>query len=565
MISSPRIRRTALAACLLACVASVVPAGAATKTTKKVATKTTKKVTPTTKAAAPSTAPPSSAATTAVPAITAARAGAPKTGGTLTYLQTSEGSGFSPTIATFNANVNGNRLGLIFDSLFWAPASDGTFAPRIGQSITSGDGVTWILKLRPNVKFSDGTAFDANAVKLNFEFHAIVANRSILRTQADQIDRMNVVDPLTLEIALKARNTQFDALLARQMSFIFSPKAMTDKGIDKFNSEPVGAGPFLLKEWSRDNQQVYVRNPNYWDAPKPYLDSIVIRVITDHGQRVDTFKSGRGDVWYGSDSSQAGSLLDEKSLSAVIQGLQGGTGMVLNHSRAPFDDVRMRQAVQLAFNRNDFNKILYGGKAVMVDTFLTKGSVLYDPLAEQPCCDPTKAQRLVNEYTADKTAGRPVTFTMTVPAALRNEGEYLQQVFNTQLRNVNASLDIVDTPTLAARITTPATRNFQLGLTAQNFFEPELEFYGQYRGGSSLNVVGFNDSQMNAVLDRLRENRLITSRKAQFGAAVQVLFDQAVMVYTRRQTLFHIFDPEKVKGYAAWSDNLVDWAALWKA
>lgn len=551
--------RSVLALGLIASMAALAPAGAVTKTTKKAAANTTKKAaTPTTKA---------TAVTKATAAPTTAAAAAPggiKTGGTLTYLQTSESVGFSPTIAGFNANVNGNRLMMVYDALFWAPDAEGTYSPRIGRSIVSGDGTTWTLKLRPGVKFSDGTTFDAAAVKANFEFHADPANRSVLRVQADQIDRMTVPDPLTLVMVLKARNTQFDALLARQMTFIFSPKAMAEKGVDKFNNDPVGAGPFMLKDWSRDNQQVFVRNPNYWNAPQPYLDSIIIRVITDHQQRVDTFKSGKGDLWYGSDSSQAGSLLDDKSLTAVIQGLQGGTGMVLNHSRAPFDDVRMRQAIQSAFNRNDFNSVLYGGKAVMFDTFLTKGSVLFDPVLVQPCCDLPKAQRLVDSYAAEKTGGRPVTFAMTVPAALRNEGEYLQQVFNTQLKNVSAQLDIVDTPTLGARVTSLPTRNFQLGLTAQNFLEPELEFYGQYRGGSSANTTAFNDPQMNSVLDKLRENRLVASRKAQFGAAAQILFDQAAMVYTRRQTLFHIFDPSKVKGYSAWSDNLVDWGAMWK-
>jgi peptide/nickel transport system substrate-binding protein len=555
MITTSRLFRPVLAVGLVSAVGLGLPAGAATKakTTKKSATKTT---------AAPATiaAPATTVTTTAV-----AKPSGIKTGGTLTYLQTSEAAGFSPAVAGFNANVNGNRLMLVYDALFWAPTSDGTYSPRIGQSITTGDGVTWTLKLRPSVKFSDGTPFDAAAVKANIEFHANVANRSVLRTQADQVDSMTTPDPLTLVMVLKARNTQFDALLARQMTFIFSPKAMQEKGPDKFNNDPVGAGPFMLKEWSRDNQQVFVRNPNYWDAPKPYLDSIIIRVLTDHPQRVDTFKSGKGDLWYGSDPSQAGSLLDDKALTAKIQGLQGGTGMILNGARAPFDDVRMRQAVQLAFNRDDFNKVLYNGKAAVVDTFLTKSSPLFDPAQVQPCCDLAKAQKLVDSYVAEKTAGRPVTFTITYPAALRNEGEYLQQLFNTQLKNVTAQLEIVDTPTLTARVNTAATRNYQMGQGSQNFLEPELEFYGQFRGGSSLNVFGFNDPQMNSVLDKLRENKVAAARKAQFGAAVQILFDQAVMVYTRRQTLFHIFDPSKVKGYEAWSDNLVDWAVLWKA
>src|SRR5262249_12531733 len=153
----------------------------------------------------------------------------------------------------------------MFDDLVINNAQTGQVDPGTAESLTSSDGVTWNLKLRSGIKFTDGTNYDAAAVKFNWDRHADPANRS---PQLGNVTAMTyyVTDPLTLKLALKQQNNQLPRLLARALGYIGSPKALTDRGTG-FMANPVGAGPFMLKDWTRDSQMTLVRNPSYWNRP----------------------------------------------------------------------------------------------------------------------------------------------------------------------------------------------------------------------------------------------------------------------------------------------------------
>src|SRR5207253_2120621 len=138
----------------------------------------------------------------------------------------------------------------------------GQIVPQLAQSLTSTDAVTWILKLRPNLKFSDGTAFDASAVKFNLQRYQDPNNKAPLSSNTTQITSMDATDAATLKMTLKSRNGVFP--LSLRPLFIASPTAIQAQG-SKYGSDGnvVGAGPYLLKSWARDSQITFVRNPNY--------------------------------------------------------------------------------------------------------------------------------------------------------------------------------------------------------------------------------------------------------------------------------------------------------------
>src|SRR5205085_7917105 len=115
--------------------------------------------------------------------------------------------------------------------------------------------------------------------KFNFDRMADPANNGRRAGLAQAMDKKEVVDATTLRITLKSKSAVFPASLAL-MPFVGSPKAIQEKG-DRFNSDPVGAGPFVLKSWTRDSQAVFDRNPTYWNFPLPYLDRIIFKPIVD--------------------------------------------------------------------------------------------------------------------------------------------------------------------------------------------------------------------------------------------------------------------------------------------
>lgn len=468
-----------------------------------------------------------------------------------------ESRGFNTTVANSSATTDGSRLSAVYDGLF-VYLSNGDLKPQIGLSMTTVDGIVWTLKLRPNVKFSDGTPFDAEAVRFNWALHMDSANRSVVASTAGQIDRLDVTDPLTVTITLKARNTQFDTA-SRALTMIMSPKAVKEKGLAAMDANPVGAGPFLLKEWSRGDKQVFVRNPTYWQAGKPYIDQLTIKFVQDDRQRYDTVAKGDADMMWDSDPSLQVEAL-KKGLGTPGSFLNGGLCAYPNTARAPFDDVRMRQVLQYGIDRKALNDVLYNGSAELAEQIFRPGNPLLDNSITQPAPDRAKAQALIDSYVNEKNGGKPVEFTFVGPGITytRSEMEFIQQQLNTNFKNIKVNLDVVDSVTLQNRVIVPTTRNFQLAIWGCNFVVPELELYNQMRGGLTSNYNSFNDPQMNTALDRMRTSKEPSVRKAAMAQVLQVLYDQANVLYLHRTQSYWIHN-SGVTDVQSWSDNMISW------
>jgi peptide/nickel transport system substrate-binding protein len=228
-------------------------------------------------------------------ATTTSATGQPQSGGTFTFEFPSEVRSMDPTIAGGSA-LSGEppRLLAVYDGLVIVDTATDKVTMGTAQSVTSPDNVTWTLKLKPNIKFTDGTPYDAAAVMYNWQRQATTATApsyGLMKT----VKSMVVVDPLTMMITLAAPNGVFPRnISAGSINYIGSPTAIQKEG-QNFGSAPVGAGPFIMKNWIRDSQMTLVRNPTYWNAPKPYIDTLVIKVILDDTQRYNSVNAGEGD------------------------------------------------------------------------------------------------------------------------------------------------------------------------------------------------------------------------------------------------------------------------------
>lgn len=533
---------------------TVLAASKATKAKKSAKATTTKQVVPAT-----------TTATTAAPVTIKETSSAKNPGGgkSVLYLSQNESQGFNPATATKGNSLNGMRVPLVLDNMFLFDAKQ-DLVPRLGLSMTTGgDGKTWTIKLRPNVKFSDGTVLDSSAIKANLEFHQNAANRSIERPFADQIDSITTPDPLTTVLNLKAPDYVYDIVFTVRLGWMVSPKALREKSAAQLISEPVGAGPYLLDQWVRDDRQVFKPNPNYWDSSATVYDKIEFRNVPDARQRIDTFAQNKdADLVYIADENSAAELQAKgfKEVDGFDPG--GGIDFRMQTTKAPFDDVRMRQAMLYAVDRANMNQVIYKGKALLLDDGLVdKSNPLFDAATTQPAPNPSKAQQLIDSYMNEKNGGKPVTFTITTPTALRLEGEFIQQTLNTQFKNVNVRMELLDAPSVSAK---NAAKDFQAELFSSAFVAPEVEFFGFLRTGSTANVTGFSNSQMDSVLDKMKSSKNIATRKANFVAAQQILFDQVPFFYLRR-TVFRLFYKDSVKSVKVWHDGKPIWTELEKA
>src|SRR5687768_14233333 len=155
----------------------------------------------------------------------------PVPGGRVTLMITSEIRGMDPVNVTGSSGLSGEpiRMHAVYDSLVLTDNKTNEVQPILAESLTSTDNIVWTLKLRPNIKFSDGTPYDAEAVKYNWDRHGDPANKS---TAAATIAGMTteVVDPLTVKITLKVENGSFPRVVASQLNWQASPSAVKAKG-----------------------------------------------------------------------------------------------------------------------------------------------------------------------------------------------------------------------------------------------------------------------------------------------------------------------------------------------
>jgi peptide/nickel transport system substrate-binding protein len=418
----------------------------------------------------------------------------PRRGGVLTMVLAADPPGLDPVQLQGVQNwAEAVAVSCIYDQLFY-PDPHGRPQPKIGVSLISADqGLTWTLTLREGVRFSDGAPLDAEAVRFNWARLADPANRAPSIAAAGLIAEMRAEGPLTLRITLRAPDPRFDRRVMRSLSAIASPAA----------SDPVGAGPFRLAEWTRGERMRFVRNPDYWQSGKPYLDEVVVLTgIPDAAAKFEAVASGRAQVSLepaGAHLARYRAEPDRFSLLGTPQA-GGGVALAMNLSRAPFDDMRVRQALSLVLDSAEFVDLAGLADPAMVMTTLDRaGTALAAPDIRLPPRDLASARALIDEATAERG---PVRFTLeTFP----NEGH---------LREANAIKALVerDLPGVEVRVAaTPVPElmgrwragDFQATNYAIAWADPALDLAPAFASASPMNIMRYANAEADAALARL--------------------------------------------------------------
>src|SRR5215831_1470184 len=266
--------------------------------------------------------------------------GTPKTGGTLKVGQETE-------IVTLDPNASGLLVEReiyynMYDSLLGIDAKL-NFVPQLAKSWQFPDDKTLVFNLRSDVKFHDGTPFNAEAVKFNIDRY-MTDPKSVRKSDLSSVDSVEAKDPTTVVFHLKRSDGTLLAQLVDRAGMILSPAAIKQAGTN-LSVNPIGAGsgPFEFVEWKRDDHVTLKRNPNYWRKDKdgrqlPYLDQIIYRPITDLSQTLAALKTGDVDQARVVAGKDVDAVKADSSLTyRAVPGL-GYQGFAINRSVAPFND-----------------------------------------------------------------------------------------------------------------------------------------------------------------------------------------------------------------------------------
>ncbi len=335
-------------------------------------------------------------------ALPATQALAQTKGGTLNMIVQPE-----PPVIVTAINQQGPTqfvAGKIYESLL-TYSTDLKPQPGLAKSWeASADGLTYTFHLQDNVKWHDGQPFTADDVVFTLsdmlpKTHArarVILNKFV--------DSVQATDPKTVVIKLKSPFPAF--MLMFEPGFApMMPKhiyAGTDYMTNPANQKPIGTGPFVFKEWKRGEYIKLVRNPDYWKPGKPYLDELVFNVIPDSASRAVAFERGSVDVLRGGDVDN----VDIKRLRALpkVEYTTAGWEMfspqaylIFNMRKPPFDNLKVRQAVMAAINRNMVvNNIFFGLGKVSTSPFVTT-EMFYDKNMPALPFDMKKARALIKE------------------------------------------------------------------------------------------------------------------------------------------------------------------------
>ncbi|MFP1979932.1 glutathione ABC transporter substrate-binding protein GsiB [Lonsdalea quercina] len=270
----------------------------------------------------------------------------------------------------------------------------------------SPDGKVYTIKLRPGVKFHDGSDFNAEAVKVNFDRASNPDNHLKRYNLFKSIASTEVVDPLTVKITLKTPFSAFVNNLAHPAAVIISPAALKQYG-KEIGFHPVGTGPYRFETWNQTDFVKVEKFAGYWQSGLPKLDSITWRPIVDNNTRAALLQTGEAQFAYPIPFEQAKLLEKDKDISLVASPSILHRYISFNVTQKPFDNPKVRQAINYAINKDALIKVAFSGYAVPSEGPLPAGidyAVQYKPWPY----DPAKARELLKE------AGYPNGFTTTL-------------------------------------------------------------------------------------------------------------------------------------------------------
>jgi ABC-type transport system substrate-binding protein len=346
----------------------------------------------------------------------------PKQGGTLTLSYLTEPSSLDPAVA-WNVIDWQIEHDIYQGFLRYAPEPGdagtklvpclATEVPTLDNGGISADGKVYTFHLRKGVKFQPPVSREVTAADFKYSFErmmseprapatdfytVVVGADAFMEGKADEVTGFKAVDDYTVEITLNSPNVAF--LNAVTMDFCdVVPKEWVEKWGKQFNRHPLGTGPFVFQKWTPGREIVLTRNPDYWEEGKPYLDTVDYQLSFNPSTAL--LKLERSEVDVLGDGVPVADIarvkVDPEWKNQVFsQPLVAISYMFMNVEMKPFDDVRVRQALSWAINRDKLVK-LQGGQAMSLWQFYPKGMPGYQEGKVYYGYNPDKAKQLLAE------------------------------------------------------------------------------------------------------------------------------------------------------------------------
>jgi len=481
---------------------------------------------------------------------------APKKGGTLRV-------GFYLEASTMDPHLSGSKVDRqiyhnIYEPLIVLDTNLG-LKPGLAESWQQPDARTLVLKLRRGVKFHDGTDFNAEVAKFNFN-RMKTEPKSVRKGEIASIDTVDVVDAYTIKINLKRPDAALLATLTDRAGMMVSPKVIQERGSElERNAKGAGTGPFEFVEWIKDDHLLIKRNDNYWNKQGgPYLDRIRYRPIPDDTVKLQSLQSGEIDVIDYVQPRDVAAVKADRNVSVLDVPSLAAFAYQLNQTRPPFNSKPLRQAVAYALDLEQIVKGVWLNVGVPANGPVPPTSWAYDKSIPYIKRDLAKAKAKLAE--GGKPTGFPFTITIANIPINVQEAEVIQAQLSEA--GMQVKIKLVDA---ATQLSDGNSRNFDMiSYQWSGRPDPDGNIYQFFKTtpGMSLNWSGISNPQIDALLDKTREASSREERKKLYGELTRILQDELPMVY-----IVHPIEPKafslRVQGYEPIPDGMMRFRTVW--
>lgn len=309
---------------------------------------------------------------------------------------------------------------------------DGSVNPALAEQWSiENDGTRYVFTLHSGVTFHDGAEFTADDVKFSLDRASAEDSTNAQKQLFANIESVEVVDAQTVAINLANPDGNLLFNLAWGDAIILDEASVADAA-----TQPVGTGPFMFDKWVQGDRIEIVRNDNYWGEPAK-LERAVFKFISEPAAAFSAILTGDLDAFPNYPAPENLAQLDADPDYAVVLGsTEGETILSINNAKPPFDDVRVRQAVAHAINREEIIDGAMYGYGTPIGTHFAPHHPAYVDLTANSAYDPDRARELLKE--AGHEAGLTVSLKLPPPAYARRGGE----IIAAQLRDVGITAEI---------------------------------------------------------------------------------------------------------------------------
>jgi peptide/nickel transport system substrate-binding protein len=498
--------------------------------------------------------------------ISPAAAQEPQRGGEVNISQFEDADTLDPTFA---GTAGSRQIFINMCEKLYDLDLDGAIVPQLATALpsVSEDGLTVTIPVREGVLFNDGTPFDAAAVAKSLDRH-LNAEGSRRAGELSSIASIEAPDATTVVLTLKAPDSSLTAQLTDRAGMIMSPAQLDALGAD-FGNDPVCVGPFELVERVVGDHTTLERSEDYYDRDNVYLDRIIYRLVTDETVRTANLRSGDLQVVDRVPTTDVEALRGDPAFTVLDKVSNAFTMMTFNIANAagigepagevdsPFVDPTIREAFDLAIDRDQINQIVFGGLQVAGCGPISPASPYFDG-STCPPRDLARAQELV----AASGLATPIAAELKMPSTPVNIrlGELLQ----SQVAEAGFDLSIVPEENTTA-FDDQTSGNFQIMLGRwSGRVDPDANIHRFNHTDGPDNYSKVSDAAVDELLAQGRQEYDTEARKAIYAELVQLLKERRNALYLQHEVLYSAAT-SALQGYDLYVDGMPRLKSAWLA